>query len=240
MGYRGFLDANVLVPARVRDVLLSLGHAGLYVPVWSRTVLEEVGRHLPDAMTEDDRDRLFGAMADAFPEACVDAPERVDVAVRDIVNAKDEHVLAAALWAHADVIVTDDTDLAREAEGLIDAQRVDLFLTYAVDVDAECALAALVDMARRRWIRGTDAPDDQEVGRRLLQWFRRRGWQGAHETLAQAVNRHHGRAHERSRTGQSAPVGQDRFQQHADRLGLRIDVSDIAETLDLHEGPDNR
>ena len=183
MGYRGFLDANVLVPARIRDVLLSLAHAGLYVPLWSQAVLDEVRRHLPDTMTAADRDHLFLAMDDAFPEACVDAPERLDVTVRAVVNAKDEHVLAAALWAHADVIVTDDKDLVREAEGLLDTQPVDVFLTYAVDVDVECAVSALIDMARRRWLPTTDRSDDAEVVRRLLEWCRRRGLTAVHDTL---------------------------------------------------------
>lgn len=184
MGYRGFLDANVLVPVRIRDVLLSLAHAGLYVPLWSQAVLDEVRRHLPDTMTEADRDRLFLAMDDAFPEACVDAPERLDVTVRAVVNAKDEHVLAAALWAHADVIVTDDKDLVREAEGLLDTQPVDVFLAYTVDVDVECAVSALVDMARRRWLPTTDRNDDAEVVRRLLEWCCRRGLTAAHDTLS--------------------------------------------------------
>jgi predicted nucleic acid-binding protein len=186
MGYRGFLDANVLVPARPRDVLLTLGHAGLYVPLWSEAVLDEVRRHLPQRMTQDERDHLFRTMAEAFPEARTDAPERLDVAVRGVVNAKDEHVLAAALWARADVIVTDDVDLCREADGLVDAQPADVFLAYTVDVDAERALSALVTMARRRWLPSTDASGDAEVVTRLLQWCRRQGWDTTHDILARA------------------------------------------------------
>jgi predicted nucleic acid-binding protein len=193
MGYRALLDANVLVPFRIRDVLLTLGDVGLYAPLWSEGVLEEVRRHLQEAMTQDQRDRLFHAMEEAFPEALVEAPDRVDVAVRGVVNAKDEHVLAAGLWAHADVIVTEDAGLIREAEGLIDAQRVDVFLTYAVDVDAECAVSALVDMARRRWLAGAAESTDDDVLRRLLHWCRRQGWHAAHDTLERGARNHQAR-----------------------------------------------
>jgi predicted nucleic acid-binding protein len=193
MGYRGFLDANVLVPARPRDVLLTLGHAGLYTPLWSDTVLDEVRRHLPQRMAQDARDHLFRTMAEAFPEARTDAPERIDITVRGVVNAKDEHVLAAALWAHADVIVTEDLDLAREAAGLIDVQPVDLFLAYTVDVDVACAVSALITMARRRWLPSTEQAHDAEVVARLLRWSRCQGWEATHDILAKASDSYLGR-----------------------------------------------
>jgi hypothetical protein len=39
------LDANVLVPAGVRDVFLSIAEAGLFIPVWQGEIEEEVLRN---------------------------------------------------------------------------------------------------------------------------------------------------------------------------------------------------
>jgi len=41
-----FLDANVLVPVAMTDVLLRLGEAGMIDPHWSRQVLDEVDEAL--------------------------------------------------------------------------------------------------------------------------------------------------------------------------------------------------
>ena len=41
------LDACTLVPIRLTSCLLSLAEAGLFVPLWSEEILEEVERNLP-------------------------------------------------------------------------------------------------------------------------------------------------------------------------------------------------
>ncbi|WP_306362622.1 hypothetical protein [Nocardia sp. CC227C] len=53
MPFRAFLDANVLVSARLRDVLLTLAEVALYEARWSPVVLAEVERHLPSTMAGD-------------------------------------------------------------------------------------------------------------------------------------------------------------------------------------------
>ena len=42
--YSVFLDACVLVPIALADTLLRLAEAGLYRPLWSDRVLDEMGR----------------------------------------------------------------------------------------------------------------------------------------------------------------------------------------------------
>jgi len=44
--YTALLDANVLVPYTLTDVLLRLAEAGLYRPLWSAAVLAEAERTL--------------------------------------------------------------------------------------------------------------------------------------------------------------------------------------------------
>ncbi|MFD6351921.1 hypothetical protein [Nocardia tengchongensis] len=67
------MDANVLVRARLRDVLLTLAEAELYEVRWSAGVLNEMNRHLPEAMSVSSRKSLCRAMARAFPDALVEA-----------------------------------------------------------------------------------------------------------------------------------------------------------------------
>lgn len=177
MSFTAVLDAHVLVPARVRDVLLTLAEADLYRPLWSERILDEVCRHLPDSMDGAARDRLLKAMAAAFPEAVVPVPTdlRFDELAR--INAKDQHVVQAAIFGHADVVVTDDAGLRREGQGLgepwvsrLDFQGCGEFTAYAVGVDPEIAAAALDDMLARRWRLGDDRWP------RFVAWMRRQGW----------------------------------------------------------------
>lgn len=182
MAYRAFLDANVLVPARVRDVLLTLADVGAFAPLWSPEVLEEVDRHLPSAMAPASRRHLLGEMKRAFPEASTTWPEPLRVEVASLVNPHDHHVVAAALWAHADVLVTDDQRLADEATALLDCQSPGLFVTYALDAVGAEALSALLEMARQRWSR-VDRTDGELVDR-LLAWMRSIGWDGAASELS--------------------------------------------------------
>ena len=39
------LDANVLVPAGVRDVFLSIADTGLFIPIWQGEIEEEILRN---------------------------------------------------------------------------------------------------------------------------------------------------------------------------------------------------
>lgn len=179
-----FIDANVLVPGRWRDIVLTLAEAEVYDVLWSEPVLEEVGRHLPGSMTAEDREFLFEQMNDAFPDALVGWPGAVDLEVRLQVNEKDRHVVAAALWGHADILLTDDATLHDEviASGLLDAQRMPVFLAYAIDSAPREATLSLVEMARRRWLHDPFA-NEQDVLDRLRAYFVRHGWPAGSLTL---------------------------------------------------------
>lgn len=51
MVFRAVLDANVMVGARQRDVLLTLAEAGVYAPIGPGEILSEVGRHVPEEVS---------------------------------------------------------------------------------------------------------------------------------------------------------------------------------------------
>lgn len=178
MPYRAFLDANVLVPARLRDVLLSVAEAGLFRVHWSASVLAEVERHLPASMDDGQRGALMQALAEAFPDAMTDiGPVHIDASALHI-NDKDEHIVLHALACAADVLVTDDRRLRDEVTqgalgSLLDAQSPDVFLAYALDVDIDQARRALTGMVRERW--GMASLTDTEIGDRLSAWMDRSG-----------------------------------------------------------------
>lgn len=103
------LDACVLYPAALRDVLLRCAEAGLFQPRWSQQLLDELGtalaRNRPDIPAARVR-RLIGLMQDAFPEARVTRVADVAIALPD---SGDLHVVASAVACSADFIVTNNT-----------------------------------------------------------------------------------------------------------------------------------
>lgn len=102
------LDANVLYPQFLRDVMLRLAAAGLFVPRWTDRIHEEWTRNLavnrPDIPT-DRIAHLRMLMEKAFPDAQV-AGYEADEMLFSSIDAKDRRVAAAALKCGAGVIVT--------------------------------------------------------------------------------------------------------------------------------------
>jgi len=96
------LDANVLIPNALCDFLLRLAEEELYQPRWSPVILDEVRRHVPVSPAAIDRRIAF--MNAAFEDALVTGYESlIDQMGND---PKDRHVLAAAVVAGADSIIT--------------------------------------------------------------------------------------------------------------------------------------
>lgn len=105
MLFPALLDANVLVPIHLTDLLLRLAEAETYRPLWSEQLLREVERNLPKVgVTAEKANRRVCAMRSEFPDAMVMGYEPlVDVMTN---HPKDRHVLAAAVRANAEIIVT--------------------------------------------------------------------------------------------------------------------------------------
>jgi predicted nucleic acid-binding protein len=102
------LDACVLYPPSLRDLLLTLAALDAFDVRWSDEILDEVTRNvladLPDIEEARFVEQTIGAMRRAFPEAPADAPAEL---VEKLDNdPKDRHVAATALAARADAIVT--------------------------------------------------------------------------------------------------------------------------------------
>ena len=102
------LDANVLYPQFLRDVLLRLAAAEIFVPRWTDRIQREWMRNLardrPDIPAERIA-RVRKLMEEAFPEAQVKGYRTYEKLFPG-VHHKDRHVSAAAVKAGAAVIVT--------------------------------------------------------------------------------------------------------------------------------------
>jgi predicted nucleic acid-binding protein len=134
------LDACVLLNAALRDTLLRAAEAELYRAQWSQEIVDELVRNLvaEGRMTEDQARRLEAALQAAFPEAFVKGCDALIPALT--CDPKDRHVLAAAVHAHAQVIVT--TNLRHFpnislAPHDIEAQHPDAFLIHLHDLDPD-------------------------------------------------------------------------------------------------------
>lgn len=106
--FRVFLDACVLFPQTLRDVLLTAAESGFYFPLWSEDVPDEIERNLIEnrRLTPQQTAHLREEMTRAFPDSTV---SNYGSLVASMTNDEhDRHVLAAAVRGNAEVIVTEN------------------------------------------------------------------------------------------------------------------------------------
>ncbi len=104
---KAVLDACVLYPTVLREILIGVAKAGLFTPLWSDRILEEWARATvklgPGA--EDIARGEIAALRVAFPKASIAVREGLAARLW-LPDPADVHVLAAAIAGHADLIVT--------------------------------------------------------------------------------------------------------------------------------------
>jgi predicted nucleic acid-binding protein len=127
------LDADVLYPFELRDILLLAAEDGLFQARWTDEILAELCRSLvrDSQKSEQQVAHLVEEMAANFPEADVPAYRQLVDAMKN--DAKDRHVAAAAVAGHAQVIVTRNLKhfpSSALAPFGIEAQAPDVFLTH--------------------------------------------------------------------------------------------------------------
>lgn len=154
MAYVALLDADVLHPYVTVDLLLRLAERRLFRPAWSDEILGEVRESLIRRGIDPRRvDRRLEAMRDAFPEAMTSDVGRFMSGVPTSVDAGDRHVVAAAMAARAEAIVTRNiSDFAPPDlfELGIEVQPLDAFLMNQWTLDPVVVLDALREMEQDR------------------------------------------------------------------------------------------
>lgn len=143
---RILLDACVLLPYQLADLLLRLADAEMYEPLWSEEILAEVERNLIGkfGVPAEKASRRLGRMRAAFPHAVVEGYEALVPAMTN--HSKDRHVAAAAVRGGAALIVTANLgDFPAEALSQYDIQAVhpDDFLQDQLDLWPEATIACL-------------------------------------------------------------------------------------------------
>lgn len=150
------LDANVLYPQWLRDVMLTAAAMGYYRPRWSQQIIDEMRRNvLTDHPSIDARrfdDTTITALRDAFPDAWVE-PQAELIATMDN-EAGDRHVLAAAVAAHAHLVVTANLADFRSqrfvSSGQVEIETPTDFLVTALDGHPDLIATVLLYLATRR------------------------------------------------------------------------------------------
>jgi predicted nucleic acid-binding protein len=154
------LDASVLVPAGLRDLLLSCADAEVFRPVWQRELEAEILRNatrlrLRRGDSDDEAaayaQRVLAAMNSAFPDARLRDGAWQPRTAEMTNHPKDRHVLAAAVAAKASHVVTAnlrDFPVASRPTGVL-VQAPERFLLDRLRDDADGVRRAVEAMAGR-------------------------------------------------------------------------------------------
>lgn len=108
MAFIVIYDANVLVPSVLRDVLIRVAMSGLVRARWTSRILDEtfsaIARNRPDLPSEK-LERTRELMSASIRDVLVEDWESLETAIA-LPDDKDRHVVAAAIRAHAQLIVS--------------------------------------------------------------------------------------------------------------------------------------
>lgn len=144
MSFPVYFDTCALYGISLGDLFLRLAENDAFRPLWSSHVLDELSRNLASRVGDAAAARRVDAMRTAFPEAEVVGYELLIDAMTN--HPKDRHVLAAAVRAGAEVIVTFNlADFPAESTAPFDLTAVhpDEFLLNELDLHPRHVAQAL-------------------------------------------------------------------------------------------------
>ncbi len=104
---RVLIDACVLYPTVMREILLGVADAGLFTPLWSTRILEEWARaaaRLGDGQEDVARGEIALLRA-KWPDGEISYSSDLEASLQ-LPDKNDRHVLAAAISGQADILLT--------------------------------------------------------------------------------------------------------------------------------------
>lgn len=140
-------DACVLYPAPLRDLLLELATAELFQARWTDMIHEEWIENLLVNRPDLDRGRVYRTrdLMNTSVMDCLVAGYEHLIETITLPDPNDRHVVAAAIHAHADAIVTfnlKDFQADVLAAYNLEAIHPDDFIKYQLDLNTASVLAA--------------------------------------------------------------------------------------------------
>ncbi|REL32989.1 PIN domain-containing protein [Rhodohalobacter sp. SW132] len=151
---RVILDACVLYPAPIRDLLLTFAVSGLFQPLWSEEIQDEWKRNLLANRTDLSSEQLnwtINRMNDSLPDANVTDYQHY-ISKITLPDKDDRHVVAAAIKGNADVIVTFNLNDFPRSVLLpfgIEPVHPDQFTLDVIDLDEKSAIEGFRTMVGR-------------------------------------------------------------------------------------------
>lgn len=147
------LDACVMANYAVLDLLLRLQtDPRLYNALWTEEIIAETDRTLKKLKWDSRiRESLISKLRSQFPEAWVTGYEPIISCLSN--HPKDRHVLAAAIRARAEVIVTFNTKDFKKAalsQWGVEAKHPSEFLQNLYDLDRQIVETRIFEIAARR------------------------------------------------------------------------------------------
>lgn len=155
MAFIVIYDANVLYPNTLRDLLIRIAQAGLVQAKWTNEILDEtfgaLRRNRPD-ISQDKLDLLRDLINAAVPDCLVTGYEPLVEGLK-LPDANDQHVLAAAIKAGAQVIVTrnlKDFPAGDLQSWGVEAKSPDDFVLDQIGIDGRTVTACVRQIADSR------------------------------------------------------------------------------------------
>jgi predicted nucleic acid-binding protein len=171
--FTALFDACVLYPAPLRDFLMNLAITDLFRAKWTDEIHDEWIRNVlmnrPDLMK--DRLQRTRDLMNSHVRDCLVIGYQDLIPSLTLPDTNDRHVLAAAIRAGADVIVTynlKDFPVATLERYGIEAQHPDEFITHLIDL----APPVICEAAKRQRMSLKNPPQSVE---QLLSAYERQG-----------------------------------------------------------------
>lgn len=162
--YTAVLDACVLYPAPLRDILMALGAEGVYRARWTAEIQDEWIRNLIEKRPDLSKEKLLhtASLMNAAIEDAIVLDYEYLIPTLELPDINDRHVLAAAIVGHADAIVTfnlkdfPDEAVSRHA---VEILHPDDFLIAQYDLD-KIGILSIMKACRMKLRKPPKSPED--------------------------------------------------------------------------------
>lgn len=143
--FKCVLDTNVIYPLWIRDLLMWFAYFELYTPKWSSNIFDEwISVMKRKGIEENEALKRADKMNLVFPDALVVNYEPFIDSLK-LPDLNDRHVLAAAIKANADLIITNNLkDFPEDylSSFGLKAKTPDDFFTDIIDLNHDLSVQA--------------------------------------------------------------------------------------------------